>query len=92
MDNSAWSVASLGLDGDSLMCVDPVAAAQAINRVINKMTDGEVAVSVDSHGLNVRSSARELRNRLEWHLMRRHFGFDAAPWIPSLMNDPRCLS
>ena len=53
MDNSAWSVASLGLDREDLVCVDPVAAAQAINRAINKMTDGEVAVSVDSHSLNV---------------------------------------
>ena len=80
MDNSAWIVASLGLDGEDLMCADPVAAAQAINLAINKMTDGEVAVSVDSHGLNVRSSARELRNRLDRLLMRRHFGFDATPW------------
>ena len=28
------------------MCVDSVAAVQALNRAINEMTDGEVAISV----------------------------------------------
>ena len=46
------------------------------------MTDGEVAVSVLRHGLNIRTDARVLRNRLERYQMRRHFGSGTAPWNP----------
>ena len=63
MGDSDSSLAWLGLDGEDLMCVDPVGAAQALNRAINEVTDGEVAVSVLRHGLNIRSDARVLRNR-----------------------------
>ena len=97
MDNSVESLASLGLDGEDLMCFDPVAAAQAINHAISKMTDREVAISVLSHGLNIRSDARVLRNRLERYQIRRHFGSGAAPWNPiiderSKMLEPRRVS
>ena len=97
MDNSAESLVSLGLDGEDLMCFDPEAAAQAVNRAISKMTDGDVVISVLHHGLNIRSDARVLRNRLERYQMRRHFGTGAAPWNPiiderSEMLEPRRVS
>ena len=82
MANLDLSWASLGLDGEDLMWFDPVAAAQSINRAISKMTDGEVAISVLRHGLNILSDARVLRNRLERYHLRRHFGYGAAPWNP----------
>ena len=97
MDNSTWSLASLGLDGEDLICFDPVAVAQAINRAISKMTDGEVASSVLRLGLNIRSNARVLRHRLERYQIRRHFGSGAAPWNPVIderfeMLEPRLSS
>ena len=97
MDNSAWSLASLCFDEEDIMCFDPVAVAQAINRAINKMTDGEVAIRVLRHGLNIRSDAGVLRDRLERHQMRRHFGCGAASWNPviderSEILEPRHIS
>ena len=79
------------------MCVDPVAAAQALHHSINDMTNREVAVSVLRLGLNIRSDARVLRNRLERHQMRRYFGSSAAPWNPVIderfeMREPRLIS
>ena len=38
MEDSDWNLAWLGLDGEDLMCVNPVAAAQALNRAINEMS------------------------------------------------------
>ena len=64
------------------MCVDPVAAA--LKRTINQLTDGEVAAAAHRFGLNIRSDAMILRNRMERHEMRRHFGADAASWNPAL--------
>ena len=97
MDNSTWSLASLGLDGEDLICFDPVAVAQAINRAISKLTDGEVASSVLRLGLNIRSNARVLRHRLERYQIRRHFGSGAASWNPvgderSETHEPRLIS
>ena len=97
MGDSDSSLAWLVLEGENLMCVDPVAAAQALNRTINKMTDGEVAVSVLRHGLNIRSDARVLRNRLERYQMKRHFVSGTAPWNPviderSEIPEPRLIS
>ena len=74
------SWASLGVDENDLMCVDPLAAAQALKRAINRLTDGEVVIAALRSGLNVRSDAMIVRNRLERHKMRRYFGNDAAPW------------
>ena len=74
------SWASLGVDENELMCVDPIAAAQALKRTINRLSDGEVVTAALSLGLNVRSDAMIVRNRLERHEMRRHFGNGAAPW------------
>ena len=54
MANLDLSLAWLGLDGGDLMCVDPVAAAQALHCTINEMTDGEVSVSVLRLGLSIR--------------------------------------
>ena len=62
------------------MCVDPIAAAQALKRTINRLTDGEVVTATLRFGLNVRSDAMIVRNRLERYEMQRHFGNDAAPW------------
>ena len=79
------------------MYVDPIAAAQALHRTINEMTDGEVAIRVLRRGLNIRSDARVLRNRLERHQMKKHFGSGAAPWNPviderSETHEPRLIS
>ena len=74
------SWASLGVDENDLMCVDPLAAAEALKRAINRLTDGEVVTAALRFGLNVRSDAMIVRNRLERHEMRRYFGSDAAPW------------
>ena len=49
MANLDLSLASLGVDENDLMCVDPIAAAEALHRTINEMTDGEVAISVLRH-------------------------------------------
>ena len=72
---------SLGVD---LVCVNLVAAAAASKRAINQLIDGEVAAGGHRFGLNIRSDAMILRNRVERHEMRRHFGTDAAPWNPAL--------
>ena len=74
----SWT--SLGVDENDLMCVDPLAAAQALKRAINRLTDGEVVSAAIRFGLNIRSDAMVLRNRLERHEMRRYFGSEAAPW------------
>ena len=97
MEDSDSSLAWLGLDGEDLMCVDPVAAAQALHHSINELIDGEVAVSVLRLGLNIRSDARVLRDRLERHQMRRYFGSGAAPWNPVIderfkIREPRLIS
>ena len=47
-------------------------------------------------GLNIRSDAMILRNRLERYEMRRHFGADAAPWNlardePTEESQPRAV-
>ena len=84
MANLDWSWVSLGVDENDLMCEDPVAAAAALKRAINQLTDGEVAVAAHRFGLNIRSDAMILRNRVERHEMRRHFGADAAPWNSAL--------
>ena len=83
MANLDLSLASLGVDGNDLMCVDPIAAAQALKRTSNRLTDGEVVVVILRFGLNIRSDAMILWNRLERHEMRRHFGADAAPGDPA---------
>ena len=79
--DSSWI--SLGADETDLMCVDPIAAAQALKRAINKLTVGEVGATAMCFGLNIRSDAMILRNRLERYEMRRYFGADAAPWNPA---------
>ena len=84
MANLDWSWVSLGVDENDLMCVDPVAAAAALIRAIKQLTDGEVAAAAHRCGLNIRSDAMILRNRVERHEMRRHFGADIAPWNPAL--------
>ena len=80
MENFYLSWISLSADETDLMCVDPVAAAQALKRAINRLTDGEVGAMAMRTGLNFRSDAMILRNRLERHEMRCHFGADTAPW------------
>ena len=79
MENLALSLASLGVDENDLMGVDPMAAAQALKRTINRLTDRKVAAAVLRFGLNIRPDAMILRNRLGRHEMRRNFGADAAP-------------
>ena len=96
MESLDLSLGSLGVDENDLLSVDPIAAAQALHRTINEMTDGEVAIRVLRHGLNIRSDARVLRNRLERHQMRRHFGCGAALWNPvmderSETHEPRLI-
>ena len=78
MNNLNWSLSLLGLDGEDLMCVYPVAAAQDLHCAINEITNGEVTIGVLRHGLNIRSDARVLRNMLERHLMKRYFGSGAS--------------
>ena len=63
---------------------EQVATAAALKRAINQLTDGEVAATALRFGLNIRSDAMILRNRVERHEMRRHFGADAASWKPAL--------
>ena len=97
MANLNLSLASLGVDENDLMCVDPIAATQALHRTINEMTNGEVAIRVLRHGLNIRSNARVSRNRLESHQMRRHFGSGTASWNSvideqSETHEPRLIS
>ena len=81
MENLDRSWASLGVDENDLMCVDPMAAAQALKQPLNRLSDGEVGAAAMRFGLNIRSDAMILRNRLERHEMRRHFGTNAAPWL-----------
>ena len=59
MGDSDWNLDWLGLDGQDLMCVHPVAAAETLNRAINHMTVAEVAVSVLRHGLNIPTAERK---------------------------------
>ena len=80
MANPDLSWASLGVDENDLMCVDLIATAQALKRTVKHLIDGEVVTAALSFGLNVRSDTMIVRNRLERHEMRRHFGNDAAPW------------
>ena len=55
MVNLDWSLAWLSLDGEDLMCVDSIAAAQALKRTINRLTDGEVGAAALQFGLNIRT-------------------------------------
>ena len=86
MANLDWSWVSLGVDENDLMFVDPIAVAASLKRVINQLTHGEVATAAHRFGLNIRSDAMILRNRVERHEMRRHFGADAASFIADLTN------
>ena len=79
--DSSWI--SLGADENNLMCVDPIAAAQALKRAINRLTGGEVGAAAMRFRLNIRWDAMILRNRLERYEMRRHFGADVVPWNPA---------
>ena len=74
---------SQGVDENDLMCVDPLAAAEALKTAINRLTDGEVAAAAHHFGLNIRFDAMILRNRVKRYEMRRHFGDDGAPWDPA---------
>ena len=84
MANLDWSWVSLGVDENDLICVDPIAAAASLKRAINQLTVGEVAAAAYRIGLNIRSDAMILRNRVERHEMRRYFWGDATPWNPAL--------
>ena len=79
--DSSWIL--LGADETGLMCVYPIAAAQALKRAINKLTDGEVRATAMRFGRNIRSDAMILSNSLERYEMRRHFDADTAPWNPA---------
>ena len=87
MANLDWSLASLAVDGNDVMCVDPIAAAQTLKRTIYRLTDEEVVIAILRFGLNIRSDAMILRNRLERHELQRHFGADNVPWDPA-RNEP----
>ena len=65
MENFDSSWISLSADETDLMSVDPVAAAQALKRAINRLTDDEVGAMAMRAGLNIRSDAMILRNRLD---------------------------
>ena len=65
MDASHSSLVTIGLDGDDLMCADPVLGQRALRNMINRMPDGTVILLAHQRGLNVEADVMIVRDQLQ---------------------------
>ena len=82
MDASSGSWATIGLDGEDLMCADPELGQRILRDTINRMPDGTVILVAHQRGINVDADAMRGPDRLQRYHMRWQFSPEPAPWYP----------